>query len=405
MNSVELFTGAGGLSLGLEKAGWKSKLLIEKDKHACNTLRFNRDNKYSLSKNWKIAEGDVREINYYDIQDTIDLVAGGPPCQPFSLGGVHKGENDERDMFPEAIRAVRDLHPKYFLFENVKGLLRSSFDEYFRYIILRLKYPFEIQVDNESWQNHRDRLHKFDKINNSSNNKFFYRVCYKLVNAADYGIPQNRHRVIIIGVRGDLNWEFKFPKPSHFYDKLIYSKYISKDYWANFQIPEVDDKRCYKNLSSQIRRLRLTTPSLFRELPYKTVFEALRGLPFPTESKQGFPNHVIKFGAKPYPGHTGSLLHFPSKAIKAGRHGVPGGENMIAYPDGTYRYYTTREAARIQTFPDDYVFTGSWTENMRQIGNAVPVQLGFILGKNLLNQAKQKQNQNGKKYERTLQSA
>lgn len=405
MNSVELFAGAGGLSLGLEKAGWRSKLLIEKDKHACNTLRFNRDNRYYLSKNWKIAERDVREVNYYDIGDTIDLVAGGPPCQPFSLGGMHKGENDERDMFPEAIRAVRDLHPKYFLFENVKGLLRSSFDEYFRYIILRLKYPFEIQVENESWQNHRDRLLKFDNIRDSSNNRFSYRVCYKLVNAADYGIPQNRHRVIIVGVREDQDWEFKFPKQTHFYDKLIYSKYISKDYWLNFQIPEIDDKRHYKNLSPQIRRLRLTAPSLFSESPYKTVYEAIRSLPFPTDSKQDFPNHILKLGAKPYPGHTGSLLHFPSKTVKAGRHGVPGGENMIAYPDGTYRYYTTREAARIQTFPDDYIFTGSWTESMRQIGNAVPVQLGFILGKTLLNQANQKQNQNGEKYGRTLQSA
>lgn len=405
MNSLELFAGAGGLSLGLEEAGWNSKLLIEKDKHACNTLRYNKDKRYHLAKDWNIAECDVREVNYKNVQDRIDLVAGGPPCQPFSLGGAHKGENDARDMFPEAIRAVRDLHPKYFLFENVKGLLRKSFDDYFQYIILRLKYPFKVQCEYETWQNHSIRLQQFDKTRNSSSNKYFYRVSYELIDAADYGIPQHRHRIIIIGVREDQDWKFEFPKRTHFYDKLIYSKYISKNYWSNLKIPEIDDEKHYKNIATQIKRLGLTSPFIFSDLHYKTVYEAIRSLPFPTDFNKNYPNHVLKLGAKPYPGHTGSLLHFPSKAIKAGRHGVPGGENMIAYPDGTYRYYSTREAARIQTFPDDYVFTGSWTESMRQIGNAVPVQLGFLLGKTLLHQANQKQNQNVKKHKRTLQSA
>ena len=90
-------------------------------------------------------------------------------------------------------------------------------------------------------------------------------------------------------------------------------------------------------------------------------------------------NHILQIGAKPYQGHTGSFLDEPSKTLKAGAHGVPGGENMMILDDGTVRYYTVREAARIQTFPDDYVFPCSWTESMKQIGNAVPVQLAKIV--------------------------
>jgi DNA (cytosine-5)-methyltransferase 1 len=96
------------------------------------------------------------------------------------------------------------------------------------------------------------------------------------------------------------------------------------------------------------------------------------------------PNHEFRDGARPYPGHTGSPLDEPSKALKAGAHGVPGGENMIAFPDGSFRYYTAREAARIQTFPDDYVFAGAWTESMRQIGNAVPVLLAETVGQSIV---------------------
>jgi DNA (cytosine-5)-methyltransferase 1 len=114
---------------------------------------------------------------------------------------------------------------------------------------------------------------------------------------------------------------------------------------------------------------------------WKTVRDAIAGLPDPqSESSLMFPNHEYRAGAKPYAGHSGSVLDEPSKTIKAGAHGVPGGENMVALDNGTLRYYTVRESARIQTFPDEYHFHSSWPESMRRIGNAVPVRLAAITG-------------------------
>lgn len=404
MKSIELFSGAGGLALGLEKAGWESQILIERDKHACNTLRFNRDNGFLLSQNWNVYQGDVREVAYEELDCEIDLVAGGPPCQPFSLGGKHNGKDDTRDMFPEAIRAVRDLQPKYFLFENVKGLLRKSFKEYFEYIVLRLSLPFEGKRETETWKEHKVRLQKYQISRGEYLRPYAYRVVYKLVNAADYGIPQNRYRVIIVGVREDQDWTFSFPEPTHEMEALLTDKYLSSNYWLENQLDRVNDLSMFKSLPARINRLQKqdTPPEKER---CRTIYEALVGLPRPFKKSNGrYPNHLLREGAKPYPGHTGSGLHFPAKAIKAGRHGVPGGENMIAFPNGTYRYFTTREAARIQTFPDGYIFTGSWTESMRQIGNAVPVELGYILGQSLYTQALEN-NRNGERKERALQSA
>ena len=117
--------------------------------------------------------------------------------------------------------------------------------------------------------------------------------------------------------------------------------------------------------------------------------DALHDLPEPkVNSESTIPNHEFKDGAKSYVGHSGSVMDEPSKTIKAGAHGVPGGENMLVLDDGTQRYYTVRESARIQTFPDDFVFSGSWTESMRQIGNAVPVELARIIGKSVYDQLK-----------------
>lgn len=405
MNSVELFAGAGGLSLGLERAGWKSQMLIEQDPHACGTLRYNRDNNFPLARNWNVIEDDVRTMNYEEINTKIELVAGGPPCQPFSLGGKHNGKDDERDMFPEAIRAVRDLHPKYFLFENVKGLLRGSFAEYFEYVILRLKFPFETKKTNQGWEGHKAYLKELEVSRGTFESAHMYNVNFKLVDAADYGIPQHRHRVIIVGVREDQGWFFKFPKPTHSFEALIMEKYVTKKYWNRVHANESSDRIEHKRIYHLIKKIESIPPIFQVYKPYKTVHEAIKNLPSPfVDRNKEFPNHILRLGAKPYPGHTGSALHFPSKAIKAGRHGVPGGENMIAFTDDTYRYYTTREAARIQTFPDNYVFSGSWTESMRQIGNAVPVDLGYLLGRALFEQANQ-QKIFDDQAERTLQSA
>ncbi len=385
LTSIELFTGAGGLALGLEKTGWHHSALIEKDEHACSTIHLNESLGHPLTKGWRLYAQDVCGIKYADLSSHVDMVAGGPPCQPFSLGGKHRAFQDKRDMFPEAVRAVRELHPKCFVFENVKGLLRQSFASYFNYTILQLSYPILEKGEFESWQSHLSRLERHHT--GAKECDLSYRVVYRLLDAAEYGVPQHRHRVFIVGIRSDLQKEWSFPEPTHSYDRLLWEQWVSGSYWDEHHVPRKARPDKPARMLSRIRRLKseftLFSPSGER---CRTVRDALSGLPDPRNKQDAFPNHEYRSGARPYPGHTGSLLDAPSKALKAGDHGVPGGENMIALSDGTYRYYTVRESARIQTFPDDYLFSGSWTEAMRQIGNAVPVHLALVVGKSIYKQ-------------------
>ena len=383
--SIELFTGAGGMALGLEKAGWHHLALVERDEHACSTIHLNESTSHPLAKDWSLYSNDVREIDYGSFPKPIDMVAGGPPCQPFSLGGKHRAFTDERDMFPEAVRAIREVTPKCFIFENVKGLLRKSFSTYFSYIILQLTYPLCARKKNEDWLSHLSRL---EKMHTSSQvNGLHYKVVYRLVNAADYGVPQHRHRVFIVGFRSDIKKEWAFPNPTHSMDKLLWAQWVSEDYWKEHDMPKRNrptiPARCLSRVKQLEKQCTLIPPIGQR---YQTVRDALKGLPDPSDKHHAFPNHEYRGGARPYAGHTGSELDEPSKTLKAGDHGVPGGENMLALPNGTFRYFTVRESARIQTFPDDYLFSGSWTEAMRQIGNAVPVMLADLVGKSISKQ-------------------
>lgn len=372
VNSIELFSGAGGLAKGLEYSGVNHAAFVEWNKNACNTLRHN----YQANL---VHEGDIRTFDF-GIFDAIDLVAGGPPCQPFSLGGKHKGNMDERDMFPFAVKAIKELLPKAFVFENVKGLLRKSFAEYLNYIILQLTYP-EITKKTKDWKTH---LSELENIHTKGNHKGLkYNVIYRLVNSANYGVPQKRERVIIVGIRNDLNLSWNFPNETHSEDALLWSKYVSKEYWSNNNIiiPDIEKAKVSVVEKKLINKYGLFPPQL---KPWKTVREALKNIPEPKHNPDFHPEHVFRDGAKIYPGHTGSDIDLPSKALKAGDHGVPGGENMIRYSDGSVRYYTVLEAKRIQTFPDNYPILGSWTEAMRQLGNAVPVQLAETITKSLI---------------------
>jgi len=127
MRSLELFSGCGGLALGTARAGFEHMRMVEWNADACATLALNKRNQVEHARDWPFIQGDVRAMSWDDIGGALDLVTGGPPCQPFSIGGKHAGNEDVRDMWPEAIRAVREVRPRAFLFENVKGLLRPAF--------------------------------------------------------------------------------------------------------------------------------------------------------------------------------------------------------------------------------------------------------------------------------------
>ena len=349
MRSVELFSGCGGLALGTARAGFHHDFMVEWNEKACSTLAINSTNSVKHAKDWRFYQGDVRDIDWSMIALPVDLVAGGPPCQPFSIGGKHKGNGDVRDMWPEAIRAVRELRPRGFLFENVRGLARAAFSDYLGWIKKSLESP------------NGDRRE--------------YDVVVLRLNAADYGAAQKRHRVVVAGVKADLGVKIVGPNQSHSHQRLLWDQWISGEYWDRHGIPAPSepaseaDRRVVARLRSSF-----IAPS---EKPWRTVRDAIAGLGNPN----GVSGHEFQDGARIYKGHTGSPLDEPAKALKAGDHGVPGGENMMVKDDGSVRYFTIREAARLQGLPDEWQLAGAWTEAMRQLGNAVPVELAEAIGR------------------------
>lgn len=376
MDSVELFSGCGGLALGTARAGFDHQLMVEWDMDAFNTLTHNKEAGHDHFRDWTIHHGDVRALNWGELDGNVSLVAGGPPCQPFSVGGKHAGPNDERDMWPQAIRAVRELMPEFFLFENVQGLLRESFRDYLGWIRCHLSSPHIECGPEESFLEHTARI---DHANDPH-----YEVVVFPVNAADYGVPQKRKRVIIAGIRIDVRnqlgivpGQFSLPEGTHSRERLIWDQWISGEYWIRHGInaPSLDtlNKRDLSTIN------RLSKQDIPPGLPWKTCRDVLHDLGEPLENPI-FPNHVFQGGAKIYKGHTGSPIDEPAKSLKAGVHGVPGGENMMVRRDGSVRYFSVRESARLQCMPDEMTFPGSWTESMRQIGNAVPVVLAEIMG-------------------------
>lgn len=364
--------------MGASLAGFTPDAVIEWDKWACDTIRENQQRQNPLVVDWPLHEQDVRLFDFSTIKGGLDLVAGGPPCQPFSLGGKHRAYSDKRDMFPSTIEAVRRLQPKAFLVENVKGLTRAAFTNYLQYTILQLSYPDLVRSPKETWLEHLARLEK-EKTSGGMKGLTYDVVC-RVLNAANHGIPQRRERVLIVGFRHDLGVSWSFPDTTHSLDGLLHAQWISGEYWDRHEVSRkahgtMDDKN-----RSRIEKLRgLDAAEL--DKPWLTVRDALQGLPDPQDTKAAAShnNHTFQPGARVYTGHTGSPIDLPAKTLKAGDHGVPGGENILVMPTGKVRYFTVRESARLQTFPDTYVFHGSWTETMRQLGNAVPVTLARIM--------------------------
>ena len=179
--------------------------------------------------------------------------------------------------------------------------------------------------------------------------------------------------------------EWSFPPPTHSSDSLLWDQYCKGNYWDRHDISTKHRPKLDSNLGERVQTLRsrLIPPNL---KPWRTVRDAIANLPTPARERSSTEPGLTHFaisGARSYVGHTGSPLDEPAKTLKAGVHGVPGGENMLALPNGAVRYFTIRESARLQTFPDSFVFPNSWTESMRQIGNAVPVLLAETLAKKL----------------------
>ena len=368
MRSLELFTGAGGLALGTHAVGFEHVGLVEWNGDACTTLLSNvRKNTVAGIDRWRVHHTDIRTFDFDGYKkEGVDLIAGGVPCQPFSIGGKGQGHDDERDMFPQFVRAVRTLRPRAFIIENVKGLLRKSFAEYFNYIELQLQHPDVAMKHREGWEKHRERLEKHHT--KGSHSGLGYNVVWRLLNAADYGVPQRRERVFIVGFRNDSGIEFAFPPATHSKASLERAQ-TSGAYWTRHGIAARD-----MGWSGTSRDDGL--------LPWVTIRDAIRDLPKPRPNDpNASPDHRLNPGARAYPGHTGSDIDLPSKTLKAGVHGVPGGENMIALPDGSVRYLTVREAARVQSFPDTWYFAGAWSEAMRQLGNAVPMKLAEVVAR------------------------
>ncbi len=333
-------------------------------------------------KEWRLVDADVRDVNFSVFANSVDLISGGPPCQPFSLGGKHRAYEDSRDMFPEAVRAVREVHPSAFIFENVKGLTRDRFRNYFEYIKLQMQHPEVTVRSGELWNDHFARLERFETSNRREG--LHYRVVTRVLNAADYGVPQKRYRVFFVGFRDDLGIEWNFPKPTHSEEALLWDQSSKGTYWDRHRISK--SSRFYATKDAEAAESLLFSPPL---LPWRTIRDVIADLPAPETCKMArvkISGHKFQPGARTYAGHTGSPLDQPAKALKAGVHGVPGGENMIAHANGVVRYFTVREAARIQSFPDDFVFKSSWSETMRQLGNAVPVHLAHVVGQSVASQ-------------------
>jgi len=319
---LELFAGAGGLALGLEKAGLKCVALNEIDKWACETLRKNRPN-------WKVLEGDIKNFNFDNLKNQVDVVTGGFPCQAFSYAGKKLGLNDARGtLFYEFARVVQEVQPLICVGENVRGLL-----------------------SHEKGKTLEGMISILDEIG--------YKVApVKVLKAISYRVPQKRERLILVGIRKDINAIFEYPKP---HQKI----YTLKDALRSGDLFENDVPKSpgviYPRKKKEV--LDLVPPKgYWRDLPIEIQKEYMGGSFYLGGGKTGMARRIG--WDEP------SLTLTCSPAQK---------QTERCHPDET-RPFTVREYARIQTFPDDWEFSGSIAQQYKQIGNAVPVNLGEEVG-------------------------
>lgn len=379
LNSVEIFAGGGGMALGMRRAGFAHEALVEWWAPAAKVLRHNAERDSELWTKDHVIEKDVRKtVAELSALGPINLVAGGPPCQPFSLAGAGAGHSDDRNMFPAALDVVRRLLPEYVVFENVPGLTRPSFAPYLDYVRDQLRRPTIEPAEDELWNEHHERIRasELDEL---------YRVYQEEIDAADVGVAQSRKRIFLIAIRADLksagSWTGITRTNSR--DVLLHDQWLTGVYWERHGLPAPEETP--ERLKTQVERLKKTGLPDDRAA-WKTLRDLLVDVPEPsTEDPPAlWPDHIAIPGARTYAKHNGSPLDMPSKTIKAGVHGVAGGEAMLRELDGSVRYLSVREAALVQGFPQDYEFPGPRSRVMGVIGNAVAVDVAALVGRTLV---------------------
>lgn len=333
---IELFAGAGGLALGLEKAGFEEIGLVEIDKTACETLRLNRPH-------WNVIEEDIVEFSKKDLlkefniaKGELDLLSGGYPCQAFSYAGKKLGFEDVRGtMFFYYAEFLRQLQPKMFLAENVKGL-----------------------TTHDGGKTLQTMLDVFEELG--------YKVEWQVLNAWDYGVAEKRQRVVIIGTRKDLadTVKFKYPKPHDY-------KPVLRDVLQN--VPESVGAK-YPEKKKKVFDL-VPPGGYWRDLPDDVARDYMKSCYFMEGGRTGIARRIS--WDEP------SLTLTCSPMMK---------QTDRCHPDES-RPFTTREYARIQSFPDEWNFAGKMNDIYKQIGNAVPVELAKEVGLEIMNALKGENNE------------
>ena len=326
-NVIELFAGAGGLAIGLEKSGIKCTALNEIDKWACQTLRENRPN-------WNVLEGDIKNKNFSEFHNEVDIVTGGFPCQAFSYAGKKLGLQDARGtLFYEFARVVKEVNPLICIGENVKGLL-----------------------SHEKGKTIEGMMSILDEIG-------YNIVPVKVLKAINYKVPQKRERVILVGIRKDIDLEYEYPTPHNKIYNLIDA--LKKGELYNCDVPKSDGSK-YPEHKKEVLDL-VPQKGYWRNLPIDIQKEYMGKSFYLGGGKTGIARRIG--WDEP------SLTLTCSPAQK---------QTERCHPEET-RPFTVREYARIQTFPDEWKFMGSVSQKYKQIGNAVPCNLGEEIGYSLIN--------------------
>lgn len=323
---LELFAGAGGLAVGMEKAGLKCVALNEIDKHACETLRTNRPN-------WNVYEGDIKNFSFFSYHNQVDVVTGGFPCQAFSYAGKRLGFEDARGtLFYEFARVVKEVNPPICIGENVKGLL-----------------------SHDNGKTLQGMISILDEIG-------YNVVPVEVLKAINYKVPQKRERLILVGIRKDIDVKYVYPKP---YKKIYNLKdALKKGDLFDTNVPKSNG---VKYPESKKNVLDLVPPKgYWRDLPLEIQKDFMGASFYLGGGKTGMARRI---------GWDEPCLTLTCSPAQK--------QTERCHPDET-RPFTVREYARIQTFPDNWHFSGPISQQYKQIGNAVPVNLGREIGYSII---------------------